>query len=271
MFEERGFVNGAVGTVHRVLNRFTFVLKLSGGGMVLVHPVSADGLDGLFLPCVYGYATTIRRAQGATFEYGCLYFDHAYPPERGYGYVGVSRFKTRQGVFHFGKFRRSDWLPVGGPGEPTEQVHRGAESDVTPPGSDDDSADEANRAGRGVDAGLVSLRAGYGCDSAEDEEDVRSCTGSCGYDTDFDKDIGRAQGGGWESEESEGEHDSMCGDSEASEDDDVVAGQDSDSDDVSSTWSISSGVRDAMPVSEECVSTQRAFWFACIVVVRACS
>ena len=42
-----------------------------------------------FLPCAYGYATTIRRAQGASLDYVCLYFDADFPPDRGYGYVGL--------------------------------------------------------------------------------------------------------------------------------------------------------------------------------------
>ena len=32
---------------------------------------------------------------------------------RGYGYVGVSRFKRRTGVYLYGKLRRTDFLPVG--------------------------------------------------------------------------------------------------------------------------------------------------------------
>ena len=32
---------------------------------------------------------------------------------RGYGYVAVSRFSTRQGCYLFGKLRRTDFLPVG--------------------------------------------------------------------------------------------------------------------------------------------------------------
>ena len=67
-----------------------------------------------FLPCSYGYATTIRRAQGASLDSGCLFFDHCYPPEEGYGYVGASRFKTVQHMFHYGKLRVTDWIPVQG-------------------------------------------------------------------------------------------------------------------------------------------------------------
>ena len=32
---------------------------------------------------------------------------------RGYGYVAVSRFKRRAGVYLYGKLRRTDFLPVG--------------------------------------------------------------------------------------------------------------------------------------------------------------
>ena len=65
-----------------------------------------------FLPCTYGYATTIRRAQGATYRHGAIWFDHDHPPDRGYGYVAASRFKAKDGMYLFGKVRRTDWLPV---------------------------------------------------------------------------------------------------------------------------------------------------------------
>ena len=47
----------------------------------------------------------------AALEAGCLYFDHSYPAERGYGYVGASRFRSKEGIFYYGTLRRSDWLP----------------------------------------------------------------------------------------------------------------------------------------------------------------
>ena len=94
--------------------------------LVLVHPVRSG--DSVHLPCAYGYATTIRRAQGSSLDQGCLFFDHSYPPERGYGYVGASRFRTRDGLFLFGKIRRSDWLPVGSNSE-HEQTRRGVDSE----------------------------------------------------------------------------------------------------------------------------------------------
>ena len=71
----RGFVNGATGTVCEALHgNDVFTVKLHGtGNLVLVHPMEEDG--NLFLPCCYGYATTIRRAQGASLAQGCLWFN----------------------------------------------------------------------------------------------------------------------------------------------------------------------------------------------------
>ena len=60
------------------------------------------------------YATTVRRAQGASLDIGCVYFDQKnHHAGRGYGYVAVSRFKSRAGVYLYGKLRRTDFLPVG--------------------------------------------------------------------------------------------------------------------------------------------------------------
>ena len=73
---------------------------MSSGDLVLVHP--------------YGYATTVRRAQGASLDMGCIYFDQKKRAAgRGYGYVAVSRFKSREGCFLYGKLRQTDFLPAG--------------------------------------------------------------------------------------------------------------------------------------------------------------
>ena len=73
--KQRGFVNGAVGEVWESLRgNSCFVVRLLGtGNFVLVHPMDEDGRR--FLPCVYGYATTIRRAQGMSVYQGRIYFD----------------------------------------------------------------------------------------------------------------------------------------------------------------------------------------------------
>ena len=94
-----------------------------------------------FLPCTYGYATTIRRAQGASLDYVCLYFDAKFPPDRGYGYVGASRCRNAAGLFYFKRIRRTDWLPIGG-GDSDEESDRGAVSDASSyDGGFDDESD----------------------------------------------------------------------------------------------------------------------------------
>ena len=45
----------------------------------------------------------------------------------GYGYVGVSRFTTRQGCYLYGKLRRTDFLRVGEDRE-DEVLERGVDS-----------------------------------------------------------------------------------------------------------------------------------------------
>ena len=85
---------------------------MTTGTLVLVHPVEEKGQR--FLPLTYGYATTVRRAQGASLDMGCLFFDQKKRAAgRGYGYVAVSRFKSREGCFLYGKLRQTDFLPVG--------------------------------------------------------------------------------------------------------------------------------------------------------------
>ena len=126
--KQRGFVNGAMAVVCKSLRgNAVFTAKLVGtGNMVLVHPIIENGCR--FLPCCYGYATTIRRAQGADLMHGCLYFDQMKrPAARGYAYVGCSRFKTRGGCYVYGKIRRSDFLPAGEE-KPDEVLERGYHS-----------------------------------------------------------------------------------------------------------------------------------------------
>ena len=104
-----------------------FIAKLVGsGGCVLVHPTEECGVR--FLPCSYGYATTVRRAQGASLSMGCIYFDQRYRTVgRGYGYVAASRFRTRGGCYLYGDLRRAEFLLVCGEGE-DEVLERGCES-----------------------------------------------------------------------------------------------------------------------------------------------
>ena len=107
-----------------------FIVRLvSSGNLVLVHPMEENGER--FLPLTYGYATTVRRAQGASLDMGCVYFDQKkHAAGRGYGYVAVSRFKSREGCFLYGKLRLTDFLPVG-EGNDSEILERGVMSQTT--------------------------------------------------------------------------------------------------------------------------------------------
>ena len=125
----RGFVNGALAVGYESLRGDeVFVVRLlSSGNLALVHPVEDNGQR--FLPLTYGYATTVRRAQGASLDMGCIYFDQKRRAAgRGYGYVAVSRFKSREGCFLYGKLRQTDFLPVGEEKD-SEIIERGVYSE----------------------------------------------------------------------------------------------------------------------------------------------
>ena len=68
--KRRGFVNGALAVcVESLKGGEVFIVRLvSSGNLVLVHPVEEKGQR--FLPLTYGYATTVRRAQGAFSGFG---------------------------------------------------------------------------------------------------------------------------------------------------------------------------------------------------------
>ena len=131
--KQRGFVNGALAEVCESLRgNSIFTARLLGSGnMVLVHPMEEEGQ--IFLPCCYGYGSTIRRSQGADLDLGCIYFDQKMPAGRGYGYVAASRFKSRSGCFLYGKMRRTDFLPVG-----EAQTDEVLERDIESQSSDED-------------------------------------------------------------------------------------------------------------------------------------
>jgi len=176
----RGFVNGAIGQVACILQNSSFIVRLSSGTLQLVHPITVAGRQ--VLPCCYGYATTIRKAQGATLSAGCLFFDHKYPAERGYGYVGASRFKCKAGLFYFGRIRRSDWLPrLASEGQ---QEHRSIDSEsedeedrereANYESSTEDSVDgELRMISMGCDPELAADGKGGTDDDDEDDDMVR--------------------------------------------------------------------------------------------------
>ena len=164
----RGVVNGAVGRVEKYLERGICTVKLmSSGSRVLVHPMY-DKKFGYFVPCVQGYATTIRRAQGMSLHCGCVYFDHSYPPDPGYGYVAISRFRTRAGCFLYGRIRQTDFIPVGANAD-TACMIRGRLSR-----SDDDGSDSELSHDEGQDSDVYSHGSAHYDDWSEGGFDVEA-------------------------------------------------------------------------------------------------
>ena len=139
--KDRGFVNGNAGIVRMVLRSDIFVLQSDQGIPILIHPISTQGKK--FLPVAYGWATTIRRAQGATLNKVGLWFDRRLS-DRGYAYVGVSRAKRRADVFLMGRIRRSDWRAVKGEGSDEQNEVSGLSESThsSEPDEPDTSSDE---------------------------------------------------------------------------------------------------------------------------------
>eukprot|EP00439_Symbiodinium_sp_Y106_P044720 s710_g5.t1 len=109
--KDEGFVNGNMGHIRKMLRSDVFIMESSQQTSILVYPVTVKGQK--YLPVSYGYATTMRRAQGATLDAVGLLFDRRLP-DSGYAYVGTSRAKSRSSVYHLGHLRQTAWLPVGG-------------------------------------------------------------------------------------------------------------------------------------------------------------
>ena len=165
--KERGFVNGNTGIVRSMLRSDVFLLHSDQGIPILVHPVTQKGRK--FLPVTYGWATTMRRAQGATLEKVGLWFDRKLP-DRGYAYVGLSRAKRRADVFLMGKIRRTDWRPVGGEGRPGEQTE--LSGDVSSFGSTDDRSPSSDDiSGDGTPETDSSGEPSFDCESSESASD----------------------------------------------------------------------------------------------------
>ena len=156
--------NGALGTIKKKLNRCTCVVETMEGVYLLVHAV-ADR-KALFVPMTYGYAMTIRRAQGCTLEIVGLHFNRrrAY---RGYAYVGASRVKRKADVYMVDHVRRTDWLPVGGD-------IRGPDHEQEQPSalSADDDSDERGSSSDGGDC--------------EDSRDAHATSSDATVEADFE-------------------------------------------------------------------------------------
>ena len=138
--KERGFVNGALAEVEYVLKPDVLVVKTARGVRFLVYPITYN--KATFVPFCYGYAMTIRRAQGSTLALVGLWFNHKYPADRGYGYVGGSRVRFAEDLALVGKLRCTDWLPVGEEQE-AERTQRGSSSESDHKDSSEASEDQA--------------------------------------------------------------------------------------------------------------------------------
>ncbi len=165
--QQCGFLNGAIGEIVTVLSTQCFTVRLKTGTIVLVHPMSGNRVVPL-LPCTYGYATNVRTAQGMSLNRGCVFFDLGFPPERGYVYVAVSRFRTRAGVYHFGRYRRSDWLPVGEAkeSEQTKTSYESLSGDSDEPYDDDSCSSPSDSVEEGDKGGMWD----YEADNTDDED-----------------------------------------------------------------------------------------------------
>ena len=64
--KDEGFVNGNMGRIRKMLRSDVFIMESSQQASILVYPVTVKGQK--YLPVSYGYATTMRRAQGATLD-----------------------------------------------------------------------------------------------------------------------------------------------------------------------------------------------------------
>ena len=150
--KDRGFVNGMLGTIRKVLRKDVFILETVGGVNILVHPVWHK--KQILMPCTYGYATTMRRAQGATLGAVGLVFDKR-RADRGYAYVGASRCRRADKLFLVGRIRRTDWLPVRGDAA-IEQLNVSALSEDT------DSEDRSERSSLSDSDSEAERRRGLG-------------------------------------------------------------------------------------------------------------
>ena len=112
-------------------------------------PWLAVDLDALYLCvcCLHSAFVALAIVESVTsivwLFIACLYFDHCYPPDAGYGYVAVSRFRSRAGCYLYGRIRQTDFIPVGAASESVRSI-RGRISESDPEDEGEDSQSEAH-------------------------------------------------------------------------------------------------------------------------------
>ena len=102
---------------------------------------------------------------------GAIYFDHCYPAERGYGYVGASRFRSAEGLWLFGKIRRTDWLPVTFGTVTNEQETRSALSRSSSSDIGGDNESDSDRTDSEPDEWDEEMEDAYASDDNDYERD----------------------------------------------------------------------------------------------------
>ena len=102
---------------------------------------------------------------------GAIYFDHCYPAERGYGYVGASRFRSAEGLWLFGKIRRTDWLPVTFGTVTNEQATRSALSRSSSSDIGGDNESESDKTDSEPDEWDEEMEDAYASDDSDYERD----------------------------------------------------------------------------------------------------
>ena len=102
---------------------------------------------------------------------GAIYFDHCYPAERGYGYVGASRFRSAEGLWLFGKIRRTDWLPVTFGTVTNEQETRSALSRSSSSDIGGDNESESDKTDSEPDEWDEEMEDAYASDNSDYERD----------------------------------------------------------------------------------------------------
>ena len=96
-----------------------------------------------------------------------------YHADRGQAYVGASRVRSAAGLFYFGRVRRSDWLPVGGPGEPMEHTRRSNES-IDSHSDEENDVDEVSSMSEPDDDASEGLHLSDDCDESDDDNQFLS-------------------------------------------------------------------------------------------------
>ena len=111
--KSQGVINGQLAVIHSIENATVF-LKLPNGKIVNTYPVTyIDKHNKSFncYPFTPSYAITIAKSQGQTLDEVILWFDiDKLPP--GFGYVALSRIRTRENLFLLTPIRPDHCIPV---------------------------------------------------------------------------------------------------------------------------------------------------------------